>query len=662
MFDLQRFATVNVVDFGFISSEDKQKLDGIATGAQVNTIENIYLDGAQQTISEKGVTLNLSAYAKKTDIASGLTFKGTVASYQELPATASAGWMYNVKSTGGQDSNGNNIMAGDNIVYNGTGWEVMSSTVDLSNYVQKDGNKVLSDNNYTTAEKDKLASVESGAQVNRIEVVQINGTSQSIDNKTLTLDLSDYVQKDGTKQLSAENYTTAEKTKLATVSTNANENVIESIQIDGATQAVSNKIAYLDLSGYQPAIQGKTLTTNDYTTAEKTKLAGISAGANSNVIESVQIDGTTQTVDTETKTVTLDLSDYAKLSDISASLTYKGVVDSYDDLPANPSAGHVYNVRTAGGEDASGTPISAGDSLAYNGTGWDILGGSIDLSGYQEKETGKGLSTNDYTTTEKTKLQEIEAGAQVNKLETITINGAVQTITNKNATLSLDTWYVRKDGTKTLTTNDYTTAEKTKLANLTEGAEPNVIEAVTINGTTQTVSNKTVALDLSAYVQKDGAKTLTTNDYTTAEKNKLAGIAAGAQQNVIESVTINNRTQTINPTTKAVELDLSGYVAVTPGKDLSTNDFTNAYKDQLDNLPTGTLVTTATGDLRYLGISDTAAAAVKDGDNNTITDTYATKAELQAYIAGVRLTANGIVLVDGAGNDVCVIPVAGTAV
>lgn len=662
MFDLQRFATVNVVDFGFISSEDKQKLDGIATGAQVNTIESIYLDGTQQTVSDKGVTLNLSAYAKKTDIASGLTFKGTVASFQELPATASAGWMYNVKSTGGQDINGNNVMAGDNVVYNGTGWEVMSSTVDLSNYVQKDGNKVLSTNDYTTAEKTKLGTVESNAQVNRIETILLDGTTQTINNKTLTLDLSEYVKKDGQKQLSTEDFTTAEKTKLATVSNNAKDNVIEAIQLDGTTQSVSNKIAYLDLSGYQAAVQGKGLSTEDFTTAEKTKLQNISAGANQNVIESVLLDGTVQVINTETKVVTLDLSDYAKLSDISASLTYKGVIDSYEDLPANASAGHVYNVRTAGGQDAGGTDIKAGDSLAYNGTGWDILGGSVDLSGYQEKETGKGLSTNDYTTTEKTKLQEIEAGAQVNKLETITINGAIQTITNKNAALSLDTWYVRKDGTKTLTTNDYTTAEKTKLANLEEGAQPNVIEAVTINGITQTITNKAVALDLSNYVQKDGAKTLTTNDYTTAEKTKLAGIAAGAQQNVIESVTINNRTQTVNSTTKAVDLDLSGYVAVTPGKDLSTNDFTNEYKAQLDGLPTGTLVTTATGDLRYLSLSGTAAAAVKDGNNNTITDTYATKAELQAYIAGVRLTSNSIVLVDGAGNDVCVIPVAGTAV
>lgn len=35
----------------------------------------------------------------------------------------------------------------------------------------------------------------------------------------------------------------------------------------------------------------------------------------------------------------------------------------------------------------------------------------VDLSGYVQKETGKGLSTNDYTAAEKTKLGGIEEGA-----------------------------------------------------------------------------------------------------------------------------------------------------------------------------------------------------------------------------------------------------------
>lgn len=44
-----------------------------------------------------------------------------------------------------------------------------------------------------------------------------------------------------------------------------------------------------------------------------------------------------------------------------------------------------------------------------------------------DKVSGKGLSTNDYTTTEKNKLAGIAAGAQVNKIETVKVNGTALT-------------------------------------------------------------------------------------------------------------------------------------------------------------------------------------------------------------------------------------------
>ena len=47
------------------------------------------------------------------------------------------------------------------------------------------------------------------------------------------------------------------------------------------------------------------------------------------------------------------------------------------------------------------------------------------IAGKVDKETGKGLSTNDYTTEDKTKLTGISAGAQVNTIESIAVNGTV---------------------------------------------------------------------------------------------------------------------------------------------------------------------------------------------------------------------------------------------
>lgn len=48
-----------------------------------------------------------------------------------------------------------------------------------------------------------------------------------------------------------------------------------------------------------------------------------------------------------------------------------------------------------------------------------------------DKEQGKGLSENDFTNADKTKLNGIESNAQVNKIESIKLNGVVQTIVNK---------------------------------------------------------------------------------------------------------------------------------------------------------------------------------------------------------------------------------------
>lgn len=56
---------------------------------------------------------------------------------------------------------------------------------------------------------------------------------------------------------------------------------------------------------------------------------------------------------------------------------------------------------------------------------------------FVEKETGKGLSTNDYTTAEKTKLSGIETGAEVNVIENIEVNGVTGTVSGKTASVTI---------------------------------------------------------------------------------------------------------------------------------------------------------------------------------------------------------------------------------
>lgn len=91
--------------------------------------------------------------------------------------------------------------------------------------------------------------------------------------------------------------------------------------------------------------------------------------------------------------------------------------------------------------------------------------------------------------------------------------------------------YVTKEGYIS-----YTEDEKTKLDGIEDGAEVNVIEKVQVNGVDLTVADKAVNIDLTNYVTKDGNKVLSDENYTTEEKEKLAGIKEGAEVNYVKSV------------------------------------------------------------------------------------------------------------------------------
>jgi hypothetical protein len=112
----------------------------------------------------------------------------------------------------------------------------------------------------------------------------------------------------------------------------------------------------------------------------------------------------------------IDLSIYAKKSDIASAYSYKGTKATYAELPTSDNAvGDVWNVEENGGMN-----------YAWTGTAWDALGATIDLSGYATVEAmnaglsgkvsvvdGKGLSTNDYTTAEKEKLAGLSAPSEL---------------------------------------------------------------------------------------------------------------------------------------------------------------------------------------------------------------------------------------------------------
>lgn len=84
---------------------------------------------------------------------------------------------------------------------------------------------------------------------------------------------------------------------------------------------------------------------------------------------------------------------------------------------------------------------------------------------------------------------------------------------------------------------------------------------------------------LGEKVDAVSGKGLSTNDYTSAEKQKLSGIASGAQVNVIESVKVNGTK--VEPSSKAVDISVPTKVSQL------TNDSGFQTSTQVNSIVTG---------------------------------------------------------------------------
>ena len=115
-----------------------------------DAISNLSAEVAQTYLKIADMYSKSQLYTKdevynKTEIDGKLTgalhYKGTYATFSALTTAVSSGTItpatgdvYNITNAGGTDSHGTEIKAGDNVIYNGTGWDCSSGTIDLSGY------------------------------------------------------------------------------------------------------------------------------------------------------------------------------------------------------------------------------------------------------------------------------------------------------------------------------------------------------------------------------------------------------------------------------------------------------------------------------------------------------------------------------------------------
>lgn len=108
--------------------------------------------------------------------------------------------------------------------------------------------------------------------------------------------------------------------------------------------------------------------------------------------------------------------------------------------------------------------------------------------------------------------------------------------------------------------------------------------------------------NIDTKVDKVSGKGLSTNDYTTAEKNKLSGIAEGAQVNVIETVKVNG--VALTPSSKAVNVSVPTG-ALASKDEVAKGDLATALKTEIEGKLDASAVT---GDLLTHNASEFATA------------------------------------------------------
>lgn len=339
--------------------------------------------------------------------------------------------------------------------------------------------------------------------------------------------------------------------------------------------------------------------------------------------------------DANIKVVSDDLANnYYNKSQVDSKFTsvyiFKGSVDTIEDLPTEGNViGDVWNVR------------KNDTNYAWTSEGWDALGGTAELSSL----TSNGLmSKEDFA-----KLQGIEAGAQVNKIETIT-KRVLLNVVDKNVTIpediaispdeptnneiiwmdtdedydftfdgyskvDADARFVHQVEGKDLSTNDYSNADKNKVNNLNS--------YVTSGSFVQDANNAAITLNIKDPVTDNNSNQVLTINKATST---TAGVMSAADKTKLEG--------------------LSNYDDTT-----IKSDITNLKSNKLETIEvtgTGNVITTVTKDGTKIAFAKGITAMTQDTSDARYVkktgDTMSGKLNISVSIFNTELSTDGVKL------------------
>lgn len=441
-------------------------------------------------------------------------------------------------------------------IYTQNHWEVIGETsVDLSNYIQK------------------LSNATTGNLVK----VKADGSIEDAGAK-----VSDFA-------------TAAQGTKA--------DNSVQSVNINNGTEI------YPDSNGKLNLPLASTTDPGAMSASDKSKLDGIN-----NYIESATVSGRTMTLTPKSgPAVTFnDTGDINVIEKISVNGTQQTVTDKEVKLTIPAKANNAKITMKVGGAAAGDTPPEAGDFTVDQSLDKDIvIPAAVSASGNDPAKPGVMSSA------DKSKLDGIANGAEVNSIESITIEGDQNPlpISSENVTIPKAAYTTGAD--PSYTTGAVTGQDKKKLDEIEAGAQVNDIEHIKIAGESADLTidaNKRVELPLAASATTSPVAPATPGIMSATDKDKLDHIAPNADVNVIEGVKLAGESSALTPDANKVvtipeaAVDSSGATPVYSHGLMSATD-----KEKLDTLKNFSKVQVSDG-----GATPTYTDVVPVDENSTI--------------------------------------------
>ena len=369
-------------------------------------------------------------------------------------------------------------------------------------------------------------------------------------------------------------------------------------------------------------------TQQSFTTALKSKLDGVASGAQVNVIETIEVNGTAQPVTSKTVDITVP--------------TKTSQLQNDSDFTTNASLTSGLNTKV---DKVTGKQLSTND---FSNDYKSKVDSNTSARHTHSNKSVLDATTASFTTSDESKLNGIASGAQVNVIESIKVNGAAQPVTSKsvNITVPTKTSQLQNDSEfvtlsdlddseagiitglenkvdkiegKGLSTNDFTDSYQSQVNSNTTARHTHsnkaILDATTasfttaINNTINSKANASEVVKLTGNQTIGGSKTFSSavtfpnkvlnifGDDVSMGDNNVAGCMVVKGLNGASGIQFDPYSGT---TSQKISINGSGVMTIT-----------------------GTVASTFSGNL-----SGTASRATADGNGNNIAATYATKAEI----------------------------------